>query len=110
MYGEVRQDVAQREHAFDCLSSRSCPQKLAGPTDPPSRASQCDDDDCCLFSHEKTLGLFEEKKNDVEAKKDRDNHNQNVTSPSSNEILVEYKHRAQAHGRLFRTIKVDKRH
>ena len=76
----------------------------------PHLARRGDDDDCCLFSHEKTLGLFERKKTDVEAKKERDNYNQNAISPSLNEILVEYKHRAQAHGRLFRTIKVDKSH
>ena len=34
--------------------------------------------------------MFERKKTDVEAKIDRDNHSQNVTSPTSDEILVEY--------------------
>ena len=51
---------------------------------------------------------MKEKKTDVEAKIDRDNHSQNVTSPTSDEILVEYYTGHRPMGDFFAQYKLTK--
>ena len=133
--GEVRQDVAQREHVFDlfvvlcfyllwfcvlmCLCVRlggqaGCgtkrtrfwlplvtlmPSKACRPYRPPISR---DDDDCCLFSHEKTLGLFDRKKTTQKQKQIETTIIKTfTTSPNSNEILVKYKTQVKGSWKTF---------
>ena len=68
----------------------------------PHLARRSDDDDCCLFSHEKTLGLFDRKKTTQKQKEIETTIIKTfTTSPNSNEILVKYKTQVKGSWKTF---------